>query len=159
MSHRLSVTITQSKIIKRALDAAGIDSNIEPDSPGRVFFAELHGRVTVNNPWHVFKVYDGRYKKQYAHAPLNNLDGVEAVLSVASWFFTEFYGSEIARILSASLMLAIRSEAFITHSDETDSSIDSGDAVDVMYGAVRAIDPTYKVSSCVEHEAGADQLR
>lgn len=144
MSHRLSVTIAQSRIIKRALDAAGIYSDIESDWQGRVIFAVIYGRVTVNNPWHVFKVYDGRYKKQFAPAPLNNSDGVEAVLSVASWFFTEFYGSEIARILSASLMLAIRSEGFIAFSDETDSSIDSGDAVDVMYGAVRAIDPTYK---------------
>lgn len=144
MSHRLSVTIAQSRIIKRALDAAGISSAIEPDSPGRVVFAEMRGRLMVNNPWCVFKIYNGRYKKQFAPAPLNNLDGVEAVLSVASWFFTKFYGSEIARILSASLMLAIRSEAFITHSDEMDSSIDSGDAIDVMYGAVRAIDPTYK---------------
>lgn len=144
MSHRLSVTIAQSKIIKRALDAADIGSNIEPDSPGRVIFAEMRGRKVVNYPWHVFKIYNGCYKEEYAPAPLNNRDGVEAVLSVASWLFTEFYGSEIARILSASLMLAIRSEAFVAHSDETDSSIDSGDAIDVMYGAVRAIDPTYK---------------
>ncbi len=144
MSHRLSVTSAQSRIIKRALDAAGIGSAVEPDSPGRVIFAEMYGRLTVNNPWCVFKIYNGCYKERYAPAPLNSLDSVEAVLSVASWFFTKFYGSEIARILSASLMLAIRSEAFVAHSDETDSSIDSGDAIDVMYGAVRAIDPTYK---------------
>jgi len=144
MSHRLSVTIAQSRIIKRVLDAAGIGSAIEPDSTGRVIFAEMYGRLTVNNPWRGFKIYNGCYKERHAPAPLNNLDGVEAVLSVASWFFTKFYGSELARILVDSLMLAVRSEAFITHSDETDSSIDSGDAIDVMYGAVRAIDPTYK---------------
>ena len=106
MSHRLSVTVAQSKIIKRALDAAGIDSIIEPNSPGRVVFAEMRGRRIVNHPWHVFKIYSGCYKERYAPAPLNNRDGAEAVLSVASWFFTEFYGSEIARILTSSLMLA-----------------------------------------------------
>lgn len=152
MNHRLSITRTQAALAGNVLNAAGLmwTSEVDPDDTERIIITEIVELLTPTAPFSLVRIQQDRYVcAEWPCRPgkvdsVIESDSIEAVLTAMRWVLSRRYNEKMARILSASLMLAIRSEAFIAHSDETDSSVDSGDAIDVMYGAVRAIDPTYK---------------
>ena len=152
MNHRLSITRTQAALAGNVLDAAGLTwtSEVDPDDTGRIIITEITEYLTPSSLYSCVRVVEDHYACFQWPVRVDRIDkaiesdSVEAVLAAARWTLNRKYNGPMAGILVDALMLAIRSEACIAHSDETDSSVDSGDAIDVMYGAVRAIDPTYK---------------
>lgn len=151
MSHPLSVTIGESKIIERALQAAGVACYIcpDPDDAARVIFKLMSGSKPTNYPVHTFSIVNDRYKEKYAQYPIK-YTGVEAVLEVVEFFYEEFYNGRVAAIVVAATWQAIHAHALIAYADRCEDSIDSGDAINVCYEAVRGILPEYTTSSDIE---------
>lgn len=151
MSHPLSVTIGESKIIERALHAAGVVCNIcpDPDDAGRVVFKQMSGSKPTNYPVRTFSIVNDRYKEKYAQYPIK-YTGVQAVLEVVQFFYEAFYNSEVAGIVQRATCEAIHAHGLIAYSDRRKDSIDSGDAIDRCYDSVRVILPEYTTSSDIE---------
>ena len=151
MSHPLSVTIGESKIIERALHAAGVACHIhpDPDDAGRVVFKQMSGSKPTNYPAHTFSIVNDRYKEKYAQYPIK-YTGVEAVLEVVEFFYEEFYNGRVANIVVAATWQAIHAHGLIAYADRREDSIDSGDAIDRCYDSVRVILPEYTTSADIE---------
>lgn len=154
MKHRLAITKAQATLVGKVLDATGEGltwaSEVDPGDPEYIIITEITERIPPTAAFSRISIQEDRYVCTQRPCRTGKVDAViesdsvEAVLAAVRWVLCHGYNKQMADLLTASLMLAIRSEAFISHSDETDSSIDSGDMVDVMYGAVRAINPMYK---------------
>jgi len=151
VSHPLSVTIGESKIIERALHAAGVACYIcpDPDDAGRVVFKQMSGSKPTNYPVHTFSIVNDRYKEKYARQPIDST-GISAVLEVVRWFHDEFYGRVVADIVTAATRAALDAHTLIADADRREDSIDSGDAIDRCYAAVRVVLPEYTTSGDIE---------
>lgn len=155
MSHPLSVTIGESKIIERALHAAGVTCYIHPDieDAGRVIIKRLSGRVRVGFPWRDVFLADRTYREDYPGYRSTYVlpeNGVNALLDVLSWFYKEFFNSRVAAIVVAATRAALDAHTLIADADRREDSIDSGDAIDRCYAAVRVVLPEYTTSADIE---------
>lgn len=146
MKHRLAITVGQSKIVERAFDAAGVTCHIETDEPGFDVITRLHA---VDCPGCYFEIVNDYYTESTG-AVLFPEDGVDALLAVLKWFVTEFHNSTLARILVSATRQALCCHELISDADREESSIDSGDAIDRCYDAVRVVLPEYTTSSDIE---------
>ena len=149
MSHPLSVTIGESKIIERAFSAAGVTCHIypDPDDAGRVVFK----RLDRHHLWSFILNKNGYVEATYGVLPEIHLtSGVEALLQVLAWLWTEYFNESAARIGVAATRAALDAHTLIADADRREDSIDSGDAIDRCYDSVRVILPEYTTSSDIE---------
>lgn len=159
MSHPLSVTIGESKIIERAFSAAGVTCHIcpDPDDAARVIFKLMSGSKPTNYPVHTFSIVNDRYKEKYAQYPIK-YTGAQAVLEVVQFFYEEFYNVSVANIVVAATWQAIYAHGLIADADRREDSIDSGDAIDRCYDSVRVILPEYTTSADIEPPLNEDAV-
>lgn len=154
MSHPLSVTIGESKILERAFTAANVTCYIHPDpyDAGRVIFEKLTGSRTAISLRVTLARVGERYTDEYlqflpAHRPTN---GVDALLQVLEWYCRNFFNMHMASIIVAATRAALHAHLLIAYADQREDSIDSGAAIDRCYDAVRVILPEYTTSSDIE---------
>ena len=151
MKHRLAITIGQSKIVERAFSAAGVTCHIENDEPGYVLITQMYGRKGVMYPRYRFTIVNDHYIEEAGTTTcIDDSAGIGAVLAVLTQFLIEFYGGNIARILVAATRQALCCHELISDADRKEDSIDSGDAIDRCYDAVRVVLPEYTTSSDIE---------
>lgn len=148
MKHRLAITIGQSRIVERAFSAAGVTCHVEDDEPGFVVITQMYGRKAVGYPWLRFGIVNDYYVEE-AGETCTYAD-IDAVLAVLRWFLTKFYGNSITAILVSATRQALCCHELISDADREESSIDSGDAIDRCYDAVRVVLPEYTTSSDIE---------
>lgn len=149
MSHPLSVTIGESKILERAFSAAGVTCHIYPDpeDAGRVVFKSLR-----NHLWTFVAGKNGYVEDTYGDLlpEIHPTNGVEALLHALAWVWTEYFNESAARIGVAATRAALDAHTLIADADRREDSIDSGDAIDRCYDSVRVILPEYTTSSDIE---------
>lgn len=154
MSHPLSVTIGESKIIERAFSAGGVICTIypDPDDAGRVVFERLSGRKGAMYPWLTLAVSEAGYTDRYGEFEHMSppRDGVVALLQVLKWFHTTIFNGHVAAIVVAATRAALDAHTLIADADRREDSIDSGDAIDRCYDFVRVILPEYTTSADIE---------
>lgn len=154
MSHPLSVTIGESKIIERAFSAGGVICTIypDPDDAGRVVFERLSGRKGAMYPWLTLAVSEVGYTDRYGEfehmSPPS--DGVVALRQALKWFHTTIFNGHVAAIVDAATRAALDAHTLIADADRREDSIDSSDAIDRCYAAVRVVLPEYTTSSDIE---------
>ena len=154
MSHPLGVTIGESKIIERAFSAAGVTCHIypDPDDAGRVVIKQMSGRKGAMYPWLTLAVdvagYTGVYGDFTHTSPPR--DGVVALLQVLRWYYSTIFNDQVAAIVVAAARAALDAPTLIADADRREDSIDSGDAIDRCYEAVRVVLPEYTTSADIE---------